>query len=580
MTSLIDAESVLAVDIGTRNTRALLFDVVEGQYHFIAAAVAPSTAAAPFRDVNEGVLLALQRLQEITGRTLTGRDARLAIPTQPDGTGIDRLALTCSAGPDWKVIPMGLLGDVSLASAQHLAESSYTRVVETIGMNDRRRFDGQFDAVLAAQPEILILAGGTEDGASRSVFKLAELIFALNRVLPAGSRPRVLYCGNSALAKSVQDGLGKDTHVETAPNIRPSVDLEDLGPAQAVLANMVSDLQMTHLGGLHDLASRAGASPLPSAFAFGRMMRFSSRLSTLSKPTLGIDVGASGVTLARAEDGNLALSVLRQPPLAPGLPSLLANVALEDIARWIPMEITTEDLQDALLQRQLYPASIPMTDEALAIEQALVRENLRLAAARLAERWPDTPLSFERIFLSGAVLAQAPTPAQALLMLLDGLQPVGINMVLLDPHGLSQALGAIAGSNTLLPAQILDSGVYSNLGTVLCPVSDARPGAKILQVRIRYEDRSQTSVEVKQGALVVLPVRNRQVVNLEIETANGTLLDPCLPRMLRFKAVGGLCGVVVDARGRSIRLPKNAARRSEALRQWNAALVEQRPGGE
>ena len=40
---------------------------------------------------------------------------------------------------------------------------------------------------------------------------------------------------------------------------------------------------------------------------------------------------------------------------------------------------------------------------------------------------------------------------------------------MLDPYGLSQALGAVAASNTLLPAQIIESGAYTNLGTVICP---------------------------------------------------------------------------------------------------------------
>ncbi len=47
MTSLVDAESVLAIDIGSLNTRTLLFDVVDGQYHFIASSTAPTTATAP-----------------------------------------------------------------------------------------------------------------------------------------------------------------------------------------------------------------------------------------------------------------------------------------------------------------------------------------------------------------------------------------------------------------------------------------------------------------------------------------------------------------------------------------------------
>src|SRR5512133_2472321 len=104
MTSLVDAESVLAVDIGSLNTRALLFDVVDGQYHFISSAAAPTTAGAPFRDISGGVHIALERLQEITGRTLINSEAQIILPSQTDGSGIDRLALTCSAGSDLNIL--------------------------------------------------------------------------------------------------------------------------------------------------------------------------------------------------------------------------------------------------------------------------------------------------------------------------------------------------------------------------------------------------------------------------------------------------------------------------------------------
>src|SRR5512146_2033201 len=100
MTSLVDAESVLAIDIGSLNTRALLFDVVDGQYHFISSAAAPTTAGAPFHDISEGVHHALDRLQEITGRMLVNNEAQIILPAQSDGAGVDRLALTCSAGAD------------------------------------------------------------------------------------------------------------------------------------------------------------------------------------------------------------------------------------------------------------------------------------------------------------------------------------------------------------------------------------------------------------------------------------------------------------------------------------------------
>lgn len=576
MTSLVDAESVLAIDIGSLNTRALLFDVVDGQYHLISAAVAPTTAGAPFRDISEGVHIALTRLQEITGRSLANNEAQLILPSQPDGSGVDRLAITCSAGADLNILTMGLLSDVSLQSAQRLAGTTYGRMVENIGLNDRRRIDAQLDAIVQARPDIIILAGGTEKGATRSINKLVDLVMMACRILPKEARPKVLYCGNSAQAKRVKETLERETVVVVSPNIRPNIDIEDLTPAETVLAKMTAKLRTMQVGGLEGFASMASTQVLPSAFAMGRMMRFSSDISDLSKATLGVDLGSNSTTLAVATAENLQLSVFRSLGMGTGLASTLQQIRLESITRWIPYDIPDSDVRDYLHQKSLFPSMIPMTRETLAIEQALARQILRHATQRTLDRWPGTEMSFERVFLSGATLAQAATPAQSLLMALDGLQLVGVNVLLLDPYGLSQALGAIAGTNTLLPSQIFESGSYANLATVLCPVSDARPGTVIMRLKIAYEDSTETRVEVKQGTMVPLPIRNGQVAHLLVEMLHGSVLDSYLPRQKPFRITGGLCGAVVDARGRPLNLLEDPVKRHEQILHWSRAMEDRR----
>jgi hypothetical protein len=60
--------------------------------------------------------------------------------------------------------------------------------------------------------------------------------------LPKESRPKVLYCGNSAIAKRVKEGLERETVIVVAPNIRPSIDQEDLAPAELLLAKVKCEL--------------------------------------------------------------------------------------------------------------------------------------------------------------------------------------------------------------------------------------------------------------------------------------------------------------------------------------------------
>src|SRR5437588_9412632 len=90
--------AVLAVDIGSLYTRAALFDVVQGEYRFVARSAVPTTAEAPHSDVTGGVYSAVRELEQSTGRTLTD-DTRLRIPQRRDGTGIDLFIATSSAAP-------------------------------------------------------------------------------------------------------------------------------------------------------------------------------------------------------------------------------------------------------------------------------------------------------------------------------------------------------------------------------------------------------------------------------------------------------------------------------------------------
>src|SRR5512140_3646140 len=181
--SMIDAESLLAVDVGTMTTRAALFDVVEGSYRFIAAGQAPSTAAAPFKDLGEGVHRAIENLQTVTGRRLLADDQSLIIPAV-EGNGVDTFAATLSAGPAIKTAVVGLLNDVSVESVQRLARTMYARVVDTIGLNDPRKSEEQIDSLLRLSPELVIIAGGTDGGATHSVQHLIETIGLTCYLLP------------------------------------------------------------------------------------------------------------------------------------------------------------------------------------------------------------------------------------------------------------------------------------------------------------------------------------------------------------------------------------------------------------
>ncbi len=157
MSAMLEADTLLAIDVGSVNTRACLFDVVDGRYRLVATGRASSTAGAPLFDVSEGVRIALDQVRAITGRRLVDESEALIMPATRDGSGVDLFVATTSAGPKVRTVLVGLMPGVSLESAQRLAASTYLEVVQEIGLMDRRREEEQIDVILAARPDWKLL---------------------------------------------------------------------------------------------------------------------------------------------------------------------------------------------------------------------------------------------------------------------------------------------------------------------------------------------------------------------------------------------------------------------------------------
>jgi hypothetical protein len=576
--SLVDADSLLAVDVGTVNTRAALFDVVEGHYRFIAAGQAPSTAAVPFRDLGEGVRQAIQDLESVTGRQLLDDSHRLILPTN-EGKGVDTFAATLSAGPAVKTVVAGLLKDVSLESTQRLARTIYTRVVETVGLNDKRKPEEQIDSLLRLQPDLILLAGGTDDGATHSVRQLVDTIGLACYILPAEKRPALLFAGNVKMAEEIKSGFKELTSsLSISPNLRPNLETEDLQPAQYALAGLFTQIRRSQMNGVDELNAWAGNTLMPTAYAQGRIIRFLSLVYDSKKGILGLDVGASATSVAAAFGGKLTLGVYPQLGLGEGLANLLRYTSLEEIVRWLPLEIPAEVVRDYLYQKSLCPSSLPATAEDLAIEQALARQTLSVALNSVAKDFPAevqraSPGSapyFEPILASGSVITHAPTLGQSLLILLDAIQPVGITTLILDQNSLLPALGAAASRNSILPIQVLESGAFLGLATVVAPYANVRAGTPVLRGRFVYQNGDESRLDIKQGTLEVLPLPVGQVGRLYLQPVHHADVGfgPGRTRDGGIPVTGTALGVVIDARGRPLRFPSDAGRRRELVKKW------------
>ena len=90
--------SILAVDFGNVQTRALLIDLVDGLYQLVARGETRTTAGFPANDARLGLNRVVEQITAVTGRKLLTNDGKVISPEQNDRSGVDYFVTTASTG--------------------------------------------------------------------------------------------------------------------------------------------------------------------------------------------------------------------------------------------------------------------------------------------------------------------------------------------------------------------------------------------------------------------------------------------------------------------------------------------------
>ncbi len=567
-TILTEVNSVLGIEIGSVQTRAVLFDVVEESYQFIASGFAPATCGEPYFDVMPGVIEAIHELQEITGRFFLDLNNKLIIPSHGGVEGVDKLLITLSCGPDLNVVTFGLLNELSLETANKLARTLPLNIVDSFSINDRRSTQAQMDALLAAKPSILIFAGGSDRGATRTLGRTANKIASSLHLFKEDERPKVLFCGNRAMARRVKELIEKETSFNSTNNIRPEIENEDLTQASFDLNQLVIEEKLNTITGLERIAAFSNEKPQLTGIGHQRVIRFLGKQYDPLRKVLGIDLGSTHITAAYANHQESQQITL---PLGTGfgLENALQKTRFSEIDKWLPEALTESQVMDYLWQKTIFPNSLPVNQTDLNIELALARHLLCMTMGELEAHAGLTTRSFEPVIVGGSILTRAATPWQMLTTLLDGIQPVGITPMVVDKHGLLSLLGAAARSNPLMPVQVLESTAFINLATVITVEGKAKRGMVMLKARLQLASGKAREITLKQGELVSLPLSFGESGILTVKPETKMSIADVEVGKDPIKVRGGVCGLVFDTRGRPLILPADDDLRRERLEHWS-----------
>jgi uncharacterized protein (TIGR01319 family) len=597
-----EPNATLVVEIGSVTTRATLVDSVDGEARLIGQAEVPSTADPPYENVGIGILNAAAQISEMTGRQLL-HDSNLLMPQTSERDGIDKLVAITSAAGMMAVVIAAVASEVSARSALRASRATYTTVLQVVTLDDAAGasanrdsswIERQVQTLAGLRPDVVVITGGLEEGARDALARLAHIVglTALSTRVDSEGQQRhditarpVIFAGNSHARERVIEALAGRAHLTVVENVRPTLEVERLDPARRALIQLYHERILPGLPGMPGLRRLSARPVLPASEAVGLMTRFLAE--HYRRATLVLDAGSASTTAYFAREGHYSPVVLGGVGTGYGIGAVLAERGIESIARWLPFPISERDLTHWLLNKMLRPQLLPSNREDLLIEHAVAREALVMALAAL---WDERPAAtYDLVVAGGGVLAHAPHPGLATLAILDALQPTGDETVVpvelhLDSIGLMGACGALAFSEPDAALTLFERDLLRNtpLATCVVALGGGRTGEIAIEAELSEVGGPTRRIEVRHGHLARLPLAPGRKGQLTLRPIGGVRIGRNAPgdevASLPAQISGSALGVVIDARGRPLRLPDQAPARRQLLWDWLVALgVESGP---
>lgn len=586
--------AILATDCGSTTTKAILIEKVGGAYRQTFRGESPTTVEAPFDDVTRGVLNAIQEVEELSGRTIL--DGEKILAPAGEGRGVDLYVSTSSAGGGLQMMVAGVVTAMTAESAQRCALGAGAIVMDVLASNDGRAAHEKIERIRVLRPDMILLSGGTDGGTVSHVVELAEYIRAADPKPRLGGNFRlpVIFAGNRDARGRIQEILGDRTALVMTDNIRPILERENLGPARHTIHDLFLEHVMAQAPGYGKLMGWTGAPIMPTPAAVGLIMEQAAKAEGLN--LLGVDIGGATTDVFSVVDGQFTRTVSANLGMSYSVSNVLAEAGIEKIERWLVEPIAEQELRNRIKNKMIRPTTIPQTLADLALEQAISREALRLAfdqhkalAVSLKgvqqertiadafeqEEGGKSLIDLYRIDLiigSGGILSHAPRRAQAMMMMIDAYQPLGLTQLAVDSIFMMPHLGVLSQVNERAATEVFLKDCLVPLGSCLAAEGRAKRGEPCFAYTVRFADGRHTEGTLRFGEILRLDLPSGAEAELQAEPSKGFDLGGGKGKPVRLQVKGGVVGLILDGRGRPLYLPDDSSDRAAQLRAWAAAM--------
>ena len=594
-----EIRSILATDCGSTTTKAILIEKRDDEYQLVVRGEAPTTVEAPVEDVTAGVINAITEVEELAGRKLL--DDGVIIKPQNGDAGVDIYISTSSAGGGLQMMVAGVVRNLTGESAERAALGAGAIVMDVIASNDKRLPHEKIERIRHLRPDMLLLSGGVDGGTTSHVVELAEIIAA------ARPRPRlgiayelpIIYAGNVDARDSIQERLQEVMALQMVDNLRPVLERENLMPTRHKIQEQFLEHVMAHAPGYKRLIDWTDAPIMPTPGAVGEIIQTVSEQQDIE--VVGVDIGGATTDVFSVFKNKEAEPIFNRTVSANlgmsySVSNVLAEAGLENVLRWVPFDIEVGDLRNRVKNKMIRPTTIPQTLQELVLEQAIAREALRLAFEQhkqlavelrgvqqqrtISEAFDQTEsgqtlvnmLSLDMLVGSGGVLSHAPRRQQAMLMMIDAFQPEGITHLAVDSIFMMPQLGVLAQVNPEAATHVFERDCLIHLGTSIVPVGVGNTGDECLIIEISGEGISPMNENIQFGELRCYPLPLGEKATLKLQPSRRFDLGAGNGNPVETEVIGGVVGLVVDTRGRPLKISTDPELRVAQLTKWHTAL--------
>ena len=589
-----DIKVILATDCGSTTTKAILIEYIEGEYRLTYRGEAPTTVEAPFEDVTRGVLNAIIELEELSKKSIL--DGEKIVSPALDNRGVDVYISTSSAGGGLQMMVSGVVRNMTGESAQRAALGAGAIVMDILASNDKRLYHEKVKRIRELRPDMVLLSGGIDGGTVSHVVELAEIIKTANPKPRLGMNYKlpIIYAGNKKAQDSIKDTLDDSTDLIMVPNIRPTLEKENLKPSRDKIHDLFMEHVMAQAPGYNKLMKWTDHPIMPTPGAVGEMIKKISEVENIS--VVGVDIGGATTDVFSVFDGEFNRTVSANLGMSYSICNVLSEAGVSNVSRWVPFEIDSSNLTNRIANKMIRPTTIPQTLEDLKIEQALAREALRLSFIQHKEfavslkgiqqerTISDTfdqkmtgetivdMLKLDLIVGSGGVLSHAPRRSQAMRMLIDSFLPQGITQIAVDSIFMMPQLGVLSTFHEKAAIEVFHKDCLVKLGTCLAPIGQYSKGKDLLTYSFNIDNEIHEGI-LKFGQIILinasLGMHSCKIIperNVDLGFGKGQIFEGDIN--------GGEVGIVLDGRGREIKFLNDDSSRIDQILEWSKNTLE------